>query len=87
MLDYNSKFLFKDSEQIVHVLYTSQEPPNGCGTRWVNETAYSACSDHLDCNIKVFDRGTAVLPSGDYTAWLDARSKPAKISFEIESGK
>jgi antitoxin component YwqK of YwqJK toxin-antitoxin module len=87
MFDYNSKNLFKDGEQIAHALYTSQEPPNGCGTRWVDKTAYSACSDHWDCKSRVFDRGAAVLPSGDYTAWLDAGSKPAKISFKIESGK
>jgi MORN repeat variant len=87
LFDYNSKLLFKDGERIAHALYTSQEPPNGCGTRWVDKTAYSACSDHLDCNIKVFDRGDAALPSGDYTAWLDAGRKPAKISFKIESGK
>jgi hypothetical protein len=85
--DNYSKSLFKDGEQIAHALYTSQEPPNGCGTRWVDKTAYSACSDHLDCNIKVFDRGAASLPSGDYTAWLDAGSKAAKIFFKIESGR
>jgi antitoxin component YwqK of YwqJK toxin-antitoxin module len=85
--DSTSKNLFKDREQIAHALYPIQEPPNGCGTRWVDKTAYSACSDDWDCNIKVFDRGAAALPSGDYTAWLDAGSKPAKISFKIESGK
>jgi antitoxin component YwqK of YwqJK toxin-antitoxin module len=82
-----SKILYKDGEQIAHVLYTIQEPPNGCGTRWVDKTAYSACSDHFDCSIGVFERGAASLPSGDYTAWLDAGSKPTKISFKIESGK
>ena len=87
MIDDYSKFIFKDGEQIAHALYTSQEPPNGCGTRWVDKTAYSACSDHFDCNVRVFDSGACSLPSGDYTAWLDAGSKPAKISFKIESGK
>jgi hypothetical protein len=85
--DSYSKYLFKDGEQIAHVLYTSQEPANGFGTRWVDRTAYSACSDHFECTSKVFDGAYASLPSGDYTAWLDAGSKPAKISFKIESGK
>jgi hypothetical protein len=84
--DYYSRNLFNDGEQIAHALYTSQETPNDCGVRWVDKIAYSACSDHFDCNIKVFDRGAASLPSGDYTAWLDAESKPTKISFKIESG-
>lgn len=84
--DY-AKFIFKDGDQIAHVLYSSQEPPNECGTRWVDKTAYSACSDHFDCISGVFDRGAALLPSGDYTAWLEGGSKPAKISFKIEAGK
>ena len=85
-INFNSKILFKDGEQIAHVLYSIQEPPNDCGTRWVDKTAYSACSDHFDCNIKVFDRGAASLPSGDYTAWLDAGNKPAKISLKLSQG-
>ncbi|HWE83648.1 MAG TPA: hypothetical protein VG267_01795 [Terracidiphilus sp.] len=84
--DY-SKYLFKDGDQIAHVLYTPEEPPNSCGTRWVVRTAYSACSDQWDCKAKVFDSGAASLPTGDYTAWLDAGSKPAKISFKIQSQK
>jgi hypothetical protein len=28
-----------------------------------------------------------LLPLGDYTAWLDVGSKPAKITFKIEAGK
>lgn len=86
-LDDYSKVLFRDGEQIAHELYTSQEPPNSCGTRWVDRTAYSACSDHWDCKGRVFDQSAASLPSGDYTAWLDAESKPSKISFRIEAGK
>ncbi|HEV2136118.1 MAG TPA: toxin-antitoxin system YwqK family antitoxin [Terracidiphilus sp.] len=85
--DVDSKWLFRDGEQIAHVLYTSQEPANGCGMRWVDKAAYSACSDHYDCFDRVFGRSAALLPPGDYTAWLDAGSKPAKISFKIELGK
>jgi antitoxin component YwqK of YwqJK toxin-antitoxin module len=85
-INFGSRILFKDGEQIAHVLYTIQESPNSCGTRWVNRTAYSACSDHFDCISRVFG-GAAALPSGDYTAWLDAGSRPEKISFKIESSK
>ena len=34
----------------------------------------------------MLDRGAAVLPSGDYTAWLDAGSEPAKISLKLSQG-
>ena len=86
-LDFYSKVLFKDGEQIAHVLYTCQQPLSYCDMRWVDRAAYSACSDHFDCISRVFDGGAASLPSGDYIAWLDAGSKPAKIAFKIESSK
>jgi hypothetical protein len=87
LFDVYSKVLFRDDEQIAHALYPSQEPPNGSGTRWVDKTAYSACSDRFDCNVNVFDHSSASLPSGDYSAWLDATSKPAKVSFKIAPAK
>jgi hypothetical protein len=86
-INFSSRILFKDGEQVAHVVYTMQESPNSCGTRWVNKTAYSACSDHFDCTSRVFEGGVASLQSGDYSAWLDAASEPAKIYFKIESSK
>lgn len=86
-VSFDSKVLFKNGEQIGHVLYPIRGPQNGCGTRWVDKTAYTACSGHFDCIVRVFDRGAASLPSGDYIVWLDTGSKPAKMSFRIDSRK
>ncbi len=84
-LDLYSKWLFKDGEQIAHAQYTSQESVNDCDTRWVNRAAYSACSGHIDCIRKLYDRSACSLPPGHYTAWLDTAAKPAQISFKIEA--
>jgi antitoxin component YwqK of YwqJK toxin-antitoxin module len=86
-LNLYSKWLFKDGEQIAHAQYTSKESVNDCDTRWVDRAAYSACSEHLNCISKLYDRSACSLTPGGYTAWLDAATKPAQISFKIEAGK
>lgn len=86
-MDSYSRLLFRDGEQIAHTVYKNNEPPNGCDTRWVDRVAYSGCSGHFDCISDVFNRGTASLKPGDYTAWLDTGKKPAKIAFKIQPSR